>query len=84
MVEHKETEVGKQCYFGDNPGVPVPLKKGSMVVFNSLLFHRSTPNLSSGIRKGMVFQYSTSDMYHPGTGKLYDNGPEIARNGVAV
>lgn len=84
LVEHKETDVGKQCYFGDDPGIPVELTKGSMVAFNSLLFHRSTPNLSATTRKGMILQYSTSDTYNPVTGVVFDNGPEIARDGVAV
>jgi phytanoyl-CoA hydroxylase len=84
LVEHKDTEVGKQCYFGDDPGIPVELKKGSMVTFNSLLFHRSKPNLSKTTRKGLILQYSPIRAYNPDSGVVYDNGPDIARNGVAI
>lgn len=81
LVEHRNTEVGKQCYFGSDPGIPVPLKKGSMVVFNSLLFHRSTPNVSQTTRKGYILQYSVTGSYNPDTGLVFDNGPDIAIGG---
>jgi len=54
---HRRTELGHVGYFGDNPGVPVPLKKGSMAVFSSLLFHRSGPNVTNGVRKAYIIQY---------------------------
>ncbi|AFH61077.1 phytanoyl-CoA dioxygenase family protein [Paenibacillus caseinilyticus] len=84
LVEHRDTDVGKQCYFGEDPGIPVPLRKGSMVAFHSLLFHRSTPNCSDTIRKGYIMQYSVDGAVDPRTGKEIDNGPVIARNGKAV
>jgi len=54
---HRRTELGHVGYFGDDPGVPVPLKKGSMAVFSSLLFHRSGPNVTNGVRKAYIIQY---------------------------
>ncbi|MHA6483338.1 phytanoyl-CoA dioxygenase family protein [Paenibacillus sp. strain BS8-2] len=84
LVEHKDTEVGKQCYFGEDPGLPVELKKGSMAVFNSLLFHRSTPNMSNTTRKGFIMQYSPVGAYNPVSGEVYNNGPDVAVNGHAV
>ncbi|HEY0828869.1 MAG TPA: phytanoyl-CoA dioxygenase family protein [Bacilli bacterium] len=84
LLMHKETDVGKQCYFGEDPGIPVPLKAGSMVAFNSLLFHRSTPNLSTTTRKGYILQYSIADSYSPLTGQVFDNGPIIAKDGNPV
>ncbi|MBI1926475.1 phytanoyl-CoA dioxygenase family protein, partial [Candidatus Poribacteria bacterium] len=54
---HQRTELGQVGYFGDDPGVPVPLEKGSMAVFSSLLFHRSGPNLTNGVRKAYIIQY---------------------------
>ncbi len=83
-VEHKPTEVGLQCYFGQDPGIPVELKKGSMVAFHSLLFHRSTPNVSDTIRKGFIMQYSVDGAIDPRVGTPYDNGPTIAIGGKAV
>lgn len=82
FVEHKKTDIGLQCYFGDDPGVPVPLKSGSMVAFHSLLFHRSTPNRSNhSTRKGYVIQYSVDGAKHGETGAVFDNGPVIAKDG---
>ncbi|WP_068610082.1 phytanoyl-CoA dioxygenase family protein [Paenibacillus swuensis] len=83
FVEHRDSDVGKQCYFGDDPGMAVPLKKGSMVVFHSLLFHRSTPNRSNTTRKGYIMQYSVDGAFNPVTGAVYNNGPVIALEGKA-
>lgn len=80
MVEHKDTEIGLQCYFGPASGVPVELKKGSMVVFSSLLFHRSGPNVSNTVRKGYVIQYSVASARHAITGEPF-NRIVIARHG---
>ncbi len=80
VLEHKETEIGKQCYFGTDPGIPVPLHKGGMVVFSSLLFHRSGPNLSNSVRKGYVVQYSVAHARNGHTGEPF-NRVVIARNG---
>lgn len=80
MIEHKDTEIGKQCYFGSDSGIPVELKKGSMVVFSSLLFHRSGPNTSHGIRKGYVIQYCVAHARHGITGKPF-NTIVIAQHG---
>ncbi|SEO95000.1 phytanoyl-CoA dioxygenase family protein [Paenibacillus sp. OV219] len=84
FVEHKKTDVGWQCYFGEDPGQPVPLRKGSMVIFYSLLFHRSTPNQSKDTRKAYVIQYSVEGTKNPDTGVIFDNGPLIAVGGKAV
>lgn len=82
-VEHKPTPIGLQCYFGDDPGVVVPLTQGSMVVFSSLLFHRTGPNLTNGIRKGYVIQYSTAGTRDAATGEPF-NRTVIARAGQPV
>ncbi|SDW19341.1 phytanoyl-CoA dioxygenase family protein [Paenibacillus sp. CF384] len=83
-VEHVQTDTGWQCYFGEDPGQPVPLPKGSMVIFHSLLFHRSTPNQSDSTRKAYVIQYSVEGAKNPVTGKVFDNGPLIAQDGRAL
>lgn len=84
MVEHVKTDIGWLCYQGDNEGIPVELKKGSLVIFQSLLFHRSTPNRSQTTRKGYVIQYSADGSYNPKTGQVFKNGPLIARGGKPV
>jgi len=71
IVEHKNTPIGWQCYFGEDPGTPVPLKKGSMVVFSSLLFHRSGPNVSDTVRKGYIVQYFPTHTKNAKNGKTF-------------
>lgn len=43
LVEHvRDPESGDKCgYFGDEPGVAAVVSAGSLVVFSSLIFHRS-------------------------------------------
>jgi ectoine hydroxylase-related dioxygenase (phytanoyl-CoA dioxygenase family) len=84
FVPHVKTDIGWLCYYGEEEGVPVELRKGSMVVFHSLLFHRSTPNRSQTTRKGYVIQYSVDGSRNPETGQLFRNGPVIAKGGKAA
>lgn len=69
LVEHVPTSSGYQCYTGEDPGIPVPIRKGSMVVFSSLLFHRSGPNLSDTSRKAYIVQYISVDATLKETGE---------------
>lgn len=81
VVEHKQTPIGLQCYFGPDPGTPVPVRKGSLVAFCSMLMHRSGPNQSAGVRKAYVIQYSVEGARNPVTGEVFNNGPLIAKDG---
>jgi phytanoyl-CoA hydroxylase len=81
FVNHWRTDIGNVCYDGEDPGIPVELKKGSAVAFHSLLFHRSTPNQSQTTRKGYVIQYSVLGSKNPNNGMEYKRGPVIAING---
>jgi phytanoyl-CoA hydroxylase len=75
LVHHEMTDIGYNCYNGEDPGVPAPVKKGGMVVFSSLTFHKSGPNLSQDrIRKGYIVQYTTPDAISKKTGERL-NGP---------
>ncbi|GGD58339.1 phytanoyl-CoA dioxygenase family protein [Paenibacillus nasutitermitis] len=84
FVPHIKTDLGWICYYGDIEGEPVELKKGSMVVFHSLLFHRSTPNRSQATRKAYVIQYSVDGAKNPTNDSIFRNGPLIAKDGKAV
>lgn len=84
MVEHRATEIGLQCYFGTDPGLAVPVSRGSIIAFSSLLFHRSGPNLSDHTRKAYVVQFSVDHAVHAQTREEFHNGPVIARDGRAV
>lgn len=81
FVDHVKTDIGYLCYYGDVEGIPVELKKGSMVAFHSLLFHRSTPNHSQTTRKAYIMQYSVIGSKNPDTGVEFKNGPIIALDG---
>lgn len=84
VLEHRPTDVGLQCYFGENPGLAVPLRKGSIVAFQSLMVHRSTPNLSDHIRKAYIIQYSSVGFKNLLTGQEFNNGPVLALDGKKV
>ncbi|MGW7685994.1 phytanoyl-CoA dioxygenase family protein [Kribbella sp. NPDC054772] len=46
------------CYFGSDPGVPMTAPAGSIVVFSSVVIHRSGPNLTDRNRRVYLAQYS--------------------------
>jgi ectoine hydroxylase-related dioxygenase (phytanoyl-CoA dioxygenase family) len=75
LVEHRQTPIGLQCYEGDENAIPVELRKGSVALFSSLLFHRSGPNFSKGTRKGYVIQYAQSHTRFEKTGELVGRIP---------
>lgn len=81
---HKDSELGRVGYFGDDKGVPVELKKGSMAVFSSLTFHRSGSNLTNGIRKAYIVQYIPSHTVNARTGEGFADRLWIAKNGLRV
>ncbi len=46
------------CYFGSDPGVPMTAPAGSIVVFSSVVMHRSGPNHTDRHRRVYIAQYS--------------------------
>lgn len=46
------------CYFGSDPGVAMTAPAGSIVVFSSVVMHRSGPNLTDRHRRVYLAQYS--------------------------
>lgn len=83
IVEHRDTPIGKQCYFGDDLGTPVPLRKGGAAIFSSLIFHRSGPNISSEVRKAYIVQYTPADARNGLTGEVLKR-PQLTRNGEPI
>ena len=83
VVEHKDTPIGKQGYLGDDKGIAAPVKKGSMIVFSSLLLHRSGPNLSNDTRKAYIMQYTPASVRNGVTGEPL-NRPVFVRQGQRV
>jgi ectoine hydroxylase-related dioxygenase (phytanoyl-CoA dioxygenase family) len=45
-------------YFGSDPGVPMTAPAGSIVVFSSVVLHRSGPNTTDRLRRVYLAQYS--------------------------
>lgn len=82
-VEHRQTPWGQQCYFGPESGQPVPVQKGSMIVFSSLLFHRSSANVSTKTRRAYIVQYCSAQARHKDTQEPF-NRPVVISKGVAV
>ncbi|UVI27482.1 phytanoyl-CoA dioxygenase family protein [Paenibacillus spongiae] len=84
FIPHIKSDIGWVCYNGDEEGIPVELKKGSLVAFHSLLFHRSTPNCTASTRKAYVVQYSVDGAKNPDSGHVFRNGPVIALDGTSA
>jgi ectoine hydroxylase-related dioxygenase (phytanoyl-CoA dioxygenase family) len=86
LLPHYRTPIGLVCYENDAPdqGVRVPLEAGSIAAFWSLTCHKSGPNLSPGIRKAYVIQYSCAGLRNAVTGEAIVNRIPIARDGSGV
>ena len=86
LLPHEKTPLGLACHAPDDPdqGVPVPLEAGSLAVFWSLTAHKSGANVSSGVRKAYIIQYSKAGLRNLKTGEPIEKLTPIARGGVAV
>jgi ectoine hydroxylase-related dioxygenase (phytanoyl-CoA dioxygenase family) len=84
LVEHRQSPIGLVCHDSSDPdqGVPVPVKAGSMAVFQSLTMHKSGVNVSSGPRKAYIIQYSQAGLRNAKTGELIPDRIPLARNGA--
>ena len=68
-------------YDGAEDGVAVPVPKGSVLVFSSLLMHRSGPNTSGRHRRAWIIQYCPSHARSALSGKLLDDRLLVAEDG---
>lgn len=86
LQPHEKTPIGLACHSLDDPdqGVPVPVKAGSIAVFQSLTMHKSGVNRSKGMRKAYIIQYSHAGLRHAISGELLPNKIPLMRNGVAA
>ena len=86
LVPHYPSDIGLVCHDADDPdqGVPVPVRAGSLAVFQSLTMHKSGANVSKGPRKAYIVQYSAAGLRHAETGELIDNKIALARGGRAA
>jgi phytanoyl-CoA hydroxylase len=68
-------------YDGDDPGVAVPIRRGSVLVFSSLVMHRSGPNVTDRPRRAWILQYCVADARSALSGKPLDDRLLVARDG---
>jgi phytanoyl-CoA hydroxylase len=58
-LAHRLSELGYVCREHDGPeALAVPVRAGSIVVFSSLMPHRTGPNVTTGVRKAYILQYA--------------------------
>lgn len=86
LFEHRiEEETNDRVgYYGDDPGIPVLVPAGSMVVFSSRLFHRSGANVSHQIRRAYEARYSAKPIMDKDGRKLQNKAVPILQKGQRV
>lgn len=65
----------------DSDGVPVPVGKGSVLAFSSLLMHRSGPNTTGDRRLAWILQYCGTGARSALSDTLLDDRLRLSRNG---
>lgn len=76
--QHGPFRVG---YSGELAGVAIPVPKGSVLVFSSLIMHRSGPNTSGRHRRAWIIQYCPSQARSALSGRHLDDRLLVARDG---
>lgn len=66
----------------DSDGVPVPVRRGSVLAFSSLLMHRSGPNVTASPRRAWILQYCGAATRSALSGRLLDDRLLCARDGA--
>ncbi|MCP4436429.1 MAG: phytanoyl-CoA dioxygenase family protein [Actinomycetia bacterium] len=66
----------------DEGAVAVPVSAGDVLLFSSLVMHRSGPNMTDGARRAWIIQYCGADALSALSGKALDDRLLLAQNGV--
>lgn len=66
----------------DDAGISVPVRKGDVLVFSSLILHRSGPNVSGRDRRAWIIQYCPADACSAISGRLLDDRLLVAEEGA--
>jgi len=87
-LAHRPSKLGYVCREDDGAdALVVPVRAGSIVVFSSLMPHRTGPNVTSGVRKSYILQYAPDGARVVQTNALCD-APDrqylIVKNGERV
>jgi ectoine hydroxylase-related dioxygenase (phytanoyl-CoA dioxygenase family) len=85
-VEHVREEGSNDLvgYHGDDPGVPAVVPAGSIVVFSSMTFHRSTANTTSKPRRVYLPQYSCEPILTADGTRNWALAEPFLRNGEVI
>ena len=85
-VAHHNDERGGPFRVGhagpDSDGIPVPVARGSVLAFSSLLMHRSGPNETDRRRMAWILQYCGADARSALSGKVLDDRLRCSIDGV--
>ncbi len=86
LLPHAQSAIGLVGYSSEAPyqGVPAPIDAGGIVCFWSLTLHKSSPNISKGIRKAYVIQYAPAGLRYERSRDLIPDLLPVARNGQPV
>lgn len=63
-------------------GIPVPIERGSVLVFSSLVMHRSGPNTTDRTRRAWIIQYCGASARSALSGRLLDDRLLCAAGGA--
>ena len=63
-------------------GIPVPVPKGSVLVFSSLIMHRSGPNTTDDPRRAWIIQFCSAEARSALSSRVLDDRLLIADGGV--
>ena len=66
---------------GSDDGIPVPVSRGDVLVFSSLIMHRSGPNTTDRHRRAWIIQFCPGHACSALSGRLLDDRLLVARDG---
>jgi ectoine hydroxylase-related dioxygenase (phytanoyl-CoA dioxygenase family) len=86
LFDHVEEEGtnDRVGYHGSDPGIPVIVPAGSIVVFSSRTFHRSGGNNTDKMRRSYLAQYSKEPIMSKDNSKLWGQAVPFLQNGQNV
>lgn len=62
-------------------GIPVPVRRGSVLAFSSLLMHKSGPNTTRAGRRAWIIQYCTAESRSALSGNVLDDRLLVSEGG---
>ncbi len=86
LFEHKPEEGTRDMigYYGDDPGIPILVPAGSILVFSSRLFHRSGSNTTDVLRRAYMAQFSAAPIMNLKGTKLHSKAIPVLKNGARI